>query len=134
MGSKKKANKEEIAKTKQDEQGMSIEYLSLPGNKVIIMGFSGIMSEFQLTNKFGPSIISAYGHCPFYAFLLEGNAQTVFIRHSIGDKETTDSYVVGETIDKAELAKIRGLLKKCGENLHAVVMAFRFGSIKTLRA
>lgn len=131
MGSKKKANKEEITKTKQDEQGMGIEYISLPGNKVMIVGFVGIMTAQQLINKFEKEVVDAYEQS-VHVKLVDG----VRGRHlSINVPEGRSvHYAINAVIDKTELAKIRGLLKKCGENLHAVVMAFRFGSIKTLRA
>lgn len=99
-------------------------YKKLPGDKVIITGFYGFLTEAEVKDRHGEDVYNAYAI----------NEDNVFLRYDVNGIEylvlsTANGFTfnikVGKVMTKKKFSEIKSIIKQCGNYLHELKIAMR---------
>jgi hypothetical protein len=99
-------------------------YKKLPGDKVIITGFYGFLTEEEIEEQHGKDVYNAYAI----------NEDNVFLRYDVNGieylvlstaNEFTFNIKVGKVMTKKKFSEIKSIIKQCGNYLHELKIAMK---------
>ncbi len=99
-------------------------YKKLPGDKIIITGFYGFLTEAEVKDRYGKDVYNAYAI----------NEDNVFLRYDVNGNEylilsTADGFTfnikAGKVMTKKKFSEIKSIIKQCGNYLHELKIAMR---------
>jgi len=117
----------EITHCKEDIS-TKIIYKKLPGNMVMIVGFKNFMTTKEIKNKYGDDVAKAYvvvsDDSMVMTFESDGSCA---LKVPLGDGLMSHIHI-GDFYSDDEFSKIVASVKKCGNVLHEIVVAFSIDS------
>ena len=99
-------------------------YKKLPGDKIIITGFYGFLTEAEVKDRYGEDVYNAYAI----------NEDNVFLRYDVNGNEylilsTANEFTfnikAGKVMTKKKFSEIKATIKQCGNYLHELKIAMR---------
>lgn len=116
---------------KQEEKGARILYKNISSDQVVIMGFEGIMTEQEITEKYGTNIVNAY--------LCGSNNHYMLLRYmKDGELQLNTNMVMpllrkGTILTNKDFSVLIADMKKCGKRLAEIIKANRENPVKEVR-
>jgi hypothetical protein len=111
----------------QEDKSTKIIYKKLPGNMVMIVGFKNFMSAGEIKNQCGDDVLMAY-RCKDY-MVKSFNESNGIPQLIVPDGNGLSKYLyIDDLLSDDEFSKIIASIKKCGNVLHELIVAFKTDS------